>query len=331
MLIVLKKYCFALLVLIFIIACSSDDNVDRPSSDLTIRKNPDPVLTRQNGLVADPSVLRYDGQLLLVYSDYSLATDSITFNAATSADGMTWSKIDDSEGFRIVSGQVGSWDKLIETPELVEINDSLYLYYIGYPESNFDNGIYASEIGVALGSEITSLTRPTEEPVLPRGGPIDSDALTSPAVVEHEGVYYMLYTGWTNILTTTGFLGQTGATSTNGIDWEKTNTQVFPEVRDTRFETATEADLVKGPDSLFYLFFSAEGGIALARSSQPFGPWDIYPEFIVVSEYEWESGEVVAPTALIEEGKAKIWYSGGVGDFTGSSIGYVEIDFPFDW
>ena len=267
----------------------------------------------------------------MVYSDYSLATDSITFNVATSPDGLTWTAVNEAEGFRVLSGRTNAWDNLIETPELVAINDSLFLYYIGYPEANFDNGIYASQIGLAVGTDIASLARAANQPVIPRGGPNDLDALTSPAVVEHEETYYMLYTGWTNILTAEGFLGLTGATSPDGIRWEKTETPLFPEVANTRFETATEADLVQGPDSLFYLFFSAEGGIALARSSQPFGPWEVYPEFIIVSEYDWESGEVVAPSALIEDGLVKIWYSGVVNDFAGASIGYAEIDLPFDW
>ena len=129
----------------------------------------------------------------------------------------------------------------------------------------------------------------------------------------------------------TGFLGQTGATSSDEVNWEKTETEIFPEVLDTKFETATEADLVKGPDNVFYLFFSAEGGIALARSDQPFGPWEIYPEMIIESEFDWESGEVVAPSALIENGKARIWYTRVVGNFGGASVGYAEIDFPFDW
>ena len=327
----LKHASYVLLALLLTTSCGSDDDDSRSDSSLTIRKRENPVLTRPDGLVADPTVLRYGGNLLMVYSDYSLATDSITFNAATSSDGITWSALGADEGFRIFSGDTSSWDKLIETPELVAIDNLLHLYYIGYPESNFDNGIYTSEIGLATGAEITSLTRIDNEPTLPRGGPNDFDALTSPAVVEHEGMYYMLYTGWTNILTATGFLGLTGATSTDGLRWEKTETRLFPEVAGTRFETATEADLVKGPDALFYLFFSAEGGIALARSDQPFGPWEIYPEFIIVSEYAWESGEVVAPTALIEDGLVKVWYSGVVDNFAGSSIGYAEIDFPLDW
>jgi hypothetical protein len=52
---------------------------------------------------------------------------------------------------------------------------------------------------------------------------------------------------------------------------------------------------------------------------------------IIESEFDCESGEVVAPSALIENGKARIWYAGVVGDFTGASIGYAEIDFPFNW
>lgn len=263
------RYCI-LCIVILLITCDKKSGSNDSKANLTVNKRENPVLTNKNGLVADPSVIRYNGELIMVYSDYSLATDSITFNAATSQDGISWTHISTEEGFRIFSGDVSSWDKLIETPELVVINDSLYMYYIGYPESNFDNGIYESEIGLAVGDELTNLKRTQSTPILPRGGAKDKDALTSPTVIFHQNQYFMMYTGWADILTASGFLGQTGATSPDGRNWIKNEEALFEKVIDTKFETATETDLVKAPDGMFYLFFSAEGGIALARSNQPF-------------------------------------------------------------
>lgn len=51
----------------------------------------------------------------------------------------------------------------------------------------------------------------------------------------------------------------------------------------------------------------------------------------ISSEFGWELGEVVVFIVLIENGKVKIWYLGIVGNFGGSFIGYVEIDFLFEW
>ena len=315
-----------------LIGCKPDDQTEPASAGIVVKKWTDPVVTVENGLAADPSVIRVGDQLLMIYSEYSLATDAIAFHAVVSSDGINWQGLSQAPGSEIFSGSAtNDWDRLIETPELIRIGEDYYLYYIGYPDAELNNGIYASQIGLAIGTEPESIARVGDVPLLARGGPVDVDALTSPSVVEHEGTYYMLYTGWSNILSGDGFLGQTAATSTDGISWNKLDEGIFTEVATSTFETATEADIVKGTDGLFYLFYSAEGGIALARSDHPLGPWELYPEMLISSELTWESGEVVAPTALIENGKAKIWYSGIVGNFGGGSIGYAEIDFPFEW
>lgn len=317
---------------LLLLACTSRDNPEPDSNKIVVEKRAEPVLSREAGLLADPSVMRVNDELLMLFSDYSLATDSITFNAAKSDDGVNWTLLSQDEGYRVFSGNAAStWDRLIETPELLRVGDQIFLYYIGYPDSNIDSGIYASQIGLAIGSDAETLTRNSDNPILARGGSYDEDALTSPSVIEHAGMYYMVYTGWANILEAGGFLGQLGATSNDGINWQKTNEGIFEEVMGSQFETATESDLVVGPDGLFYLFYTAEGGIALARSANPFGPWELYPDFLLTSTYEWEAGEVVAPSVLIENGKARIWYSGIEGNFTGGSIGYAEIEFPFDW
>ena len=188
-----------------LLSCSNNSKGHESDSNLIVNKRANPVLTKQNGLISDPSVIRDGSSLLMIYSDYSLETDSITFNVATSPDGIEWTPISSEDGFRIFSGDVNSWDKLIETPELVFINNEYHLYYIGYPESNFDNGIYESEIGLATGTQITSLQRVDSAPTIPRGGPKDQDALTSPTVINHNGLYYMMYTGWTDILTQQDF------------------------------------------------------------------------------------------------------------------------------
>jgi len=316
-----------LAIVLLLLSC---ENEDKPVSDdpaLIVEKRATPVLARSDGLYSDPSVIRIGDTLFMWLSDYALATDVITFSPFKSADGLNWQPV----RLDAFAGSATGWDKLIETPEVIRIGDQLHLYYIGYPESDFDDGIYDAEVGLATAAIGESFTRYQPAPVLPRGGTWDEDAITSPGVVAHEGKYYMIYTGWTDILEATGFLGLTGAVSDDGVNWTKTEEAIFSAVSQTPFETATESDITKGPDGMFFLFFSAENGIALARSSAPFGPWEIYPEPIIRSKYEWESGEVVAPAALIENGKARIWYTGVVGDFVGGSVGYAEIDFPFAW
>lgn len=326
------KYIFQIILVISLLSCAETTTTSIAlRAEIEVRKHPEPILSQPLGLVSDPSVVFCDGAYFMIYSEYLLSIDSIQFNAVVSDDGVDFRKVDESDQFNILKGNPGTWETYIETPDFNIIDNDVYLYYVGYPESNFDNGIYNAQIGLVRGSGLRDIDRFNMQPIIKNGTAIDKDAMTSPAVVYHDNLYYMIYTGWSDILTGNGFLGLTAATSTDGITWQRENKPVFPEVANSLFETATEAEYVKGPDGMFYLLFSAEGGIALARSSQPLGPWEIYPEFIIQPELDWEAAEVVAPSMVIDEDKARIWYTAAEEGFQGSVLGYAEMDFPFHW
>jgi hypothetical protein len=80
---------------------------------------------------------------------------------------------------------------------------------------------------------------------------------------------------------------------------------------------------------MYYLFISGDETICVARSSNIFGPYEVYPEPIIKREFSWESTSAIAPTVLIENGKARMWYMGVVTSGTGAdfAIGYAEVIF----
>ena len=71
-----------------LIGCKPDDQTEPASAGIVVKKWTDPVVTVENGLAADPSVIRVGDQLLMIYSEYSLATDAIAFHAVVSSDGI---------------------------------------------------------------------------------------------------------------------------------------------------------------------------------------------------------------------------------------------------
>jgi hypothetical protein len=145
----------------------------------------------------------------------------------------------------------------------------------------------------------------------------------------------MLYMGYCIEKCSPAFIGVLGATSTDGVTWTKRQEPVIAGV-DFKLpwaEVIKEPSIVKGPDNIYYLFISGDETIGVARSNNIFGPYEVYPEPIVKKEFSWEATSVIAPSVLIENGKARMWYMGVVASGTGAdfAIGYAEADFPFQW
>jgi hypothetical protein len=346
----------AMLACIFIMlfACGRDDSTDIKRSlpvllnntGIHFTKRPQPVWNAKY-VAGDPTVIRINGEYWMYYT----SVDDVDFNkiniaAARSSDGISWYYPDwtqpsSSGSHEHVALDVNpaGWDKFLETSEVIQVGDDLWMYYAGYAaEAGAGQTVANGEIGLARSADYMTFTRDPAVPVLV-SGPVDKpdyNALYSPAIVEDGGTYYMLYTGWCIDGCSTGnlFIGILGASSTDGVTWTKRDQPVISGA-DTPLawiRTIIEVDLVKAPDGLFYLFFTGEKGIGVARASHPFGPYEIYPRPVLVKTYGWEKYRVIAPSVIIENGKARMWYMGVAwSDFQDFSIGYAETEFPFTW
>lgn len=292
-------------------------------------------------VAGDPCVIRYGGKLRMYYTSVDAidGVEHIMIASAESDDGIAWTKSAPAgDGESIALDVTAGWDRYLETAEVVARTDGMMMWYGGYPAEAADTGktVANGEIGLATSGDGITFTRSQTTPVLARGTSADPDwnALFSPAVVLDGGTYYMLYTGWAiDDAPATPFIGILGATSSDGVTWTKRSAPVLdgPSMGLAWIGTVKEVDLVKGPDGVWYLFFSSDGGIGLARSAtSPFGPWDIHPEPVLVADQAWES-EVIAPSVLIEDGRMRMWYMGFQPGFTDFAIGYAEAAFPFDW
>jgi beta-xylosidase len=71
--------------------------------------------------------------------------------------------------------------------------------------------------------------------------------------------------------------------------------------------------------------------IAVARSLNYTGPWDVNPQPIVTAGTDpgaFDAGEVVAPSVLIEGNKVRLWFHGVNKNKNAIAIGYAESSWP---
>lgn len=208
----------------------------------------------------------------------------------------------------------GNW--LAGDPSIIKLGDSYLMYYTSLLITGDGDGDNPENLQVAISVAESS------------------DGIFSPTIVQYDGRYHMIYTGWS--LDMYGY-GLFGATSVDGISWQKQGDLLISE-QDVSWslDNPRESELVQGPDRMFYLFFTSDtdqnmSAIGLARSPEPFGPWDVYPEPLVFKTESWEESGLIAPAVLIEDGTARIWYMAETGSFSNFYIGYAELEFPLDW
>lgn len=332
-------------VLIVFTNCKIEDNPDDLKSGIA-SKHPTPVW-EGNWLAGDPSVIRVNNKLLMYYTSLIITGDGngdnpdnlqIVIGVAESLDGINWDFAKPLYFGESVAleNDLDAWDKILETAFVKQINDEFYMYYTGYSEGadGVTNIVADGQIGVVRSTDGLTFEKFVDDPILASDSEIDIDGLFSPSVVFHDNTYYMVYAGWA--LNNHGY-GLFGATSPDGINWQK-GEQLLINSSEVSWslDNPREAELVKAPDGMFYLFFTSDVGpnnssIGLARSSNPFGPWEVYPTPIISKTQEWEDSGVIAPAVLFENGKIRVWYMAEVNGFSDFYIGYAEIDYPMDW
>lgn len=320
---------------------------------------------------ADPSVFKENGIYHLFHTCYSaepLSPINISSSVchATSSDGVNWSFVTNGDGFFpgvVFRGRAGEWDEEIETAHVIKENGIYHMYYMGY--RRLSNGTRPpSGIGHATSSDGILFTRSSLAPVMNAtpSGP-DSDDLVSPITFLVDGVLKMIYVGYCvdgfhdGLPCPSPAIQIVGATRSlppaGGQNWIKHPEVVLgprPDIAWMKHGVA-EPEILKGPDDYYYLF--ATGGLAddeprvtgIARSKNPFGPWDINPEPIVKPSGKvgaFDACGTFAPAVVLDQSLVKMWYL-GLDDCRGQctscnfascgcegrwAIGYAEATWP---
>jgi predicted GH43/DUF377 family glycosyl hydrolase len=175
-------------------------------------------------------------------------------------------------------------------------------------------------LALATSTDGVHFERVQNEPILsPTPGWYDNDAIYSEIVFEYEEQYVMIYVGHCYTQCDYG-VGTTllAATSADGRQWEKRPEpvlQAMPESVPWTRDGVAEPGIVVEPNGQITLFFTglrdADRWIGMARGNSPFGPWEVKPDPVLTPTPEtFDSGGVLAPYVLVENGIARMWYLG---------------------
>lgn len=331
-----------LLVVIMIIgaSCQKNDTQVEQNKSLFVSRD-QPVYQSPLDLAADPSILKVSDTLFMYFSaaDYEIG---IVYSLD---DGVSWSSPAGNtiEDYGAISGRPDNWDQTLETVDVVKVNDLYYMYYTGYRENESDNDhVENYEIGLAISTNGIDFTRhpaSVNGPILERDlddiNSNDRHAMTSPAVQYVDGQFFMIYTGWNVAEDWTGpnaGFKIIGATSTDGVNWTKLKDPLIVSAEVTYSQDINEASMIYSKeDGIWYIPFSTDKSIGIARSSSFQGPYEIYSQAIISPNDSW-GGEVTAPDGIIENGKMKLWYHGvETPTYWPWVIGYSEAVYPLNW
>jgi len=297
-------------------------------------------------IAADPSVVREDGVLRMVYTDWLEPPGRTVLAEAVSADGSTWRPAVDGPGGVpvVLDGRAGAWDDQIETGALLRRDGAYWLYYSGYVMPPPGVNVAYGAIGLAVSDDGVTFVRVTDRPVLaPEPGGLDADGAYSPSVRWWDGRAWMVYAGhcWNSCGEAGPGVRILGAVSEDGVHWTRHPVPVLTpaDVPAWAAGGVGEPELVEGSDGLFYPFFSGfsdepvrgwTGRIGVARSPHPFGPWEVAPEPVAAPRPEaaWEGTETIAPTVLIEGDAVRLWYHGRRRDPPGYAVGSARARWP---
>ena len=311
-------------------------------------------------LASDPTVIRDDDVYRMVYTCVTGA-DTGGLCEATSTDGIAWALVAGDDPFVegvVLRSRPGEWDENIETAALVRTADGYELYYSGYLDLDEDGNRPPAALGLATSTDGETFVRASDAPILePIPGSADGDDIFSAVPFRDGKALRMVYTAWCvddyhDGLPCEGPPGTSlaGATRDELGAWTRHDAPVLTARDQPSFMASgvAEPTMLVGDDGWFYLFFT--GGLGdeprmtgVARSQQPFGPWDVAPTPALVADPGgFDACGAFAPTVLVESDTVRMWYL-GIDDCAGActscdfescgcestfSIGYAEAPWP---
>ncbi len=304
---ILFPFCLGLVM--FLSACQKDDSPDpEVSIDQWQRADDNPIyrdlIPAENYQSASDPHVFFDeaGELKMIYSGDVNGKSSIKL-----ARGTSWKEWTLEADLLFETGP-SNLDISKETAFYRLSTDGKHqIYYIGYNDDSYKAQIFLAEADVLEGPYTQS-----EQPVVPRGEIAGKEVfcITSPSVVEHEGILYIGFIGWNATPAEVSEVWMMGATSTDeGRTWSDF------QIVDTRI--GMEGQITKTPDGRFVAVrtgaFEDKEAIYYATADHPFGPWTENPEPIILqADTPLEKDEVIAPQITFDPatGKEYLYYTG---------------------
>lgn len=263
----------------------------------------DTIDTENYQAASDAHVFFDSDKLRMIYSgDYK---GNISIKLAKGISWSVWQKD------TVLLGNVGpsGLDINKETPFYRRsLNGKHQIYYIGYDnEETYEAQIYLAEADFIKGP-YTQMLRP----VISRGIIAGENvyAMTSPSVVEHQGMLYITFIGWDNKPDSVTKVWIIGAKSYDDghswTDFKKVDTKIGMEGQITKIDenefVAVRTGEYENKQAIFY-----------STASHPFGPWDELDNPILIQAGPpYEKDELIAPqiTLDIVNGNQILYYTG---------------------
>ncbi len=298
-----------------------------------------PVYSGPYALVGDPSVLRDGALLRMFHTCYDVVRQGPAICQVTSIDGLSWTPVavQDPLPGRMLHTRPGKWDDTHETPLAIKFKGEYLLYYAGYQNRGGHLASLPIQIGLATSMDGENFSPVSDAPIMSvSSAGMDSDAVFSPTIIEHDGGLVMLYTAYCLDTCTQGKgVYVMAATSADGRNWTKIDRPVIARAELPMGVTdIAEVHVARAADQQYYLFatylYAAGKGheIGIGKAATPFGPWQFSTAPIVrrVADGFDDIGPI-APTVLMENGRVRMWFH-GFSTVPQAQIGYAEAAWP---
>jgi predicted GH43/DUF377 family glycosyl hydrolase len=171
--------------------------------------------------VGPGAIIKENGEYKMYYVGWADQNSNWDIGLATSTDGINWTKY---AGNPILYGTSG-WEYQIIPAAIIKINDTYYLYYYG-------RNLPEYRIGLATSTDGINWERYNGNPILSPTKPWEGTGVLHPSIINENGIFKMVYGN----STASGF---GVATSTDGINWTKSDGNPFFTKNDTHNDWAS--------------------------------------------------------------------------------------------
>ena len=291
----MKSPIYYIVVLSLALHACNKDNLE-PISIIEWDRETNPVLqdtivSENYQTASDPHVFMDNNSLSMIYTGDNEGKPAIKLANANTINN--WSPT------KTLLGAVGpsGLDSHKETGFYRKASNGKHqIYYIGYnDEETYESQIFLAEAD-SLSGEYTQMNAP----IIGKGLIVDKDVycMTSPSVIEHQGLLYMTFIGWDDSPNKVTEVWVLGATSNdNGHSWNDF------QLVDTRI--GMEGQVTKLGDNKFIAVrtgdFESKEAIFYSTSDHPFGPWtELENPILVQAGPPYEKDAIIAPQIFID-------------------------------
>lgn len=294
-------------LMVFIGSCKKDDNAPKIEEWQRVAQNPiyrDLIPGENYQAASDAHVFFDDSNLLrMIYTGDDNGKPAIKL-----ASGSSWYDWTKEKSLIYLTGPSGL-DSHKETGFYRKSSNGKHqIYYIGYDEED----TYKAQIYLAEADTLTGQYTQMSQPVVSRGMIAGKNVymMTSPSIVEHQGLLYMTFIGWDASPDNVTEVWIIGATSSDeGHTWSDY------QIVDAKI--GMEGQITKISDNEFVSVRTGEyenkEAIFYATSSSPFANWTEQEKPILIQAGPiYEKDEIIAPQITINPvtGKQFLYYTG---------------------